>query len=693
MHAHRFFSLSRVRRMRLPWLAVPMLTLIFADYAAAQTDVSGAAPTSASQNAQQASAKNLADWRAAMRQNHPPKKGCFTSAYPSQEWQEVPCTTAPQRPYLPARGPRVVGGGGGNDASAQVVSGTISQAVGSFDSVTGVTSESGDGNANAFSLQLNTNTFTTPTCANATDPNCRGWQQFVYSNSAGSAFIQYWLLDYGEGCPPGFLGNVQQGHLDCFTNSVDAASVPQQDITNLANLSITGIANSGGLDGLLMQVGSTLYAVSIPDNALDLAPKWTTAEFNVFGDGNRSKAVFNSGATIVVRTVVDGAGSGAPFCMDESFTAETNNLNFASPPAAEAGLSPAVVFTESTSGSAALPCDSAVELGVVVPPTPTSPTGAIHTLTPTMTWTGGSYVNSVEVHILRHSVPPVVVLESNFAPASISSLVVPAGVLQWGVDYMWQVEACSGPNGPSPTGACLDNNSWTFFSTQQQFTITVAASPSGGGTVSGGGTFPALSTPTVTAAANSGYVFGSWTENGQVVSQNSASYQLPPLNANESLTANFLKTTTTTLTSAPDPSKFGRAVTFTARVTAPFGIVTFKDGPTTLGTAGLSRFTGSIARFATAKLKPGKHTITATYGGSPGFAASRSAVIQIVQGGQLAPRINPVARVRPGRRPTQPAAASRQRLGGRHWISSQILAAAYFRTKFESGHRKTMRPS
>ena len=38
-----------------------------------------------------------------------------------------------------------------------------------------------------------------------------------------------------------------------------------------------------------------------------------------------------------------------------------------------------------------------------------------------------------------------------------------------------------------------------------------------GGTASGGGTYPAGSgTPTVTATANSGYVFDSLTENGQL---------------------------------------------------------------------------------------------------------------------------------------------------------------------------------
>ena len=44
-----------------------------------------------------------------------------------------------------------------------------------------------------------------------------------------------------------------------------------------------------------------------------------------------------------------------------------------------------------------------------------------------------------------------------------------------------------------------------------QYTITVSASPSAGGTVSGGGTFAAGSSRTVTATANSGYSFVNWT--------------------------------------------------------------------------------------------------------------------------------------------------------------------------------------
>src|SRR5208283_529833 len=134
-------------------------------------------------------------WRASMSRAPMPKKGCFKATYPNTAWQQVPCTTAPPAPYPPARGPRSDNVGNGNDFSAQVM-GSISSAVGSFDSVTGVTSESGDVYgvappvANTFSLQLNANTFATSVCEDAKTPSkCFGWQQFVYSNS-GFAFMQ-----------------------------------------------------------------------------------------------------------------------------------------------------------------------------------------------------------------------------------------------------------------------------------------------------------------------------------------------------------------------------------------------------------------------------------------------------------------------------------------------------------------------
>jgi hypothetical protein len=72
---------------------------------------------------------------------------------------------------------------------------------------------------------------------------------------------------------------------------------------------------------------------------------------------------------------------------------------------------------------------------------------------------------------------------------------------------------------------------------QLNYTITVSASPSADGTVSGGGTFAEGSSKMLTASANSGYTFTDWTENGSVVST-APSYPFT-LSSNLNLTANF----------------------------------------------------------------------------------------------------------------------------------------------------------
>ena len=78
-------------------------------------------------------------------------------------------------------------------------------------------------------------------------------------------------------------------------------------------------------------------------------------------------------------------------------------------------------------------------------------------------------------------------------------------------------------------------NDWTVQ--PANYAIAVSASPGGGGTVSGGGTFAGSSSQTVTATANSGYSFVNWAANGSVVST-SPSYTFT-LTGNVTLVANF----------------------------------------------------------------------------------------------------------------------------------------------------------
>src|SRR3989441_982531 len=92
-----------------------------------------------------------------------------------------------------------------------------------------------------------------------------------------------------------------------------------------------------------------------------------------------------------------------------------------------------------------------------------------------------------------------------------------------------------------------------------------------------------------------------------------------------------LLNTSTSLTSTPNPSTTGQAVTLTATVTAvapptgvPTGTVTFSDGATVLGTATLVNGSASIS---ISTLAAGSHPLTAAYGGSATFAASTSAVV------------------------------------------------------------------
>ena len=323
-------------------------------------------------------AKRLRQWRTFMAQQSLPRKGCFSAVYPSTDWSAALCTPAPEIPTTPKRGTRPLVVGNTNDISAQAPSGFISTAIGSFDSVN-VTSESspiansGSAVANAYTLQVNTNFFASSVCSGAGNPTqCRGWEQFVFWNdgSSGGAFIQYWLIRYNHSCPSG-----QSWNQFSFTGSTDiycwkddsggSVAVPNQPITNLAQLSLSG-AVSATSDSVTMFVGTTAYARA-GDNAVNAASGWTTAEFNVFGAGGSSagggEATFNSGASITPRTRIFYGGRTAPTCVAQGFTGETNNLSFGPSAPTPSQPGPAVIFNEISAGGASSNCAAATTVG------------------------------------------------------------------------------------------------------------------------------------------------------------------------------------------------------------------------------------------------------------------------------------------------------------------------------------------
>ena len=76
-----------------------------------------------------------------------------------------------------------------------------------------------------------------------------------------------------------------------------------------------------------------------------------------------------------------------------------------------------------------------------------------------------------------------------------------------------------------------------FQAQPQNYTISVSANPTNGGSVTGGGTYQQGQSCTVSATANSGFTFTNWTENGNVVSTN-ANYTFT-VTGNRTLVANF----------------------------------------------------------------------------------------------------------------------------------------------------------
>jgi hypothetical protein len=292
---------------------------------------------------------NVSDWQDDVIANPTTAAGCYHAAYPSTEWEQVSCGQASARPFHAfdaTKPPTKFDVGNGSDY-ALVSSTLISRASGTFIEAKNITSENDSGQADTYSLQLNSNFMSgTAACASAGSA-CLSWTQFVYSTSETSAFMQDWLIGFGDTCPATPAGWNSDGQGDCFINSA-AANVAAIPAANLADLKVGGKAENG-LDIMVFADAGDAFTTNQPDSITNLSTAWTENEYNVIGDGGGTAATFNAGATIRVRIGVDanGPSTAAPQCVaNDGTTGETNNLN-AGPCEAFGGEEPSIEFTES----------------------------------------------------------------------------------------------------------------------------------------------------------------------------------------------------------------------------------------------------------------------------------------------------------------------------------------------------------
>ena len=163
------------------------------------------------------------------------------------------------------------------------------------------------------------------------------------------------------------------------------------------------------------------------------------------------------------------------------------------------------------------------------------------------------------------------------------------------------------------------------------FTATLAALPPGSGTPTGQVTFQDGNTVLAQAPVNSSGVVtyatsslaaGSHAITATYASDTNYAASIGSVTQNVQSSSN---TTSTTVTSAPNPSVFGQSVTFTSTTTSsggvPVGTVTFTEGATVWASNVIVNGSGN-ASFSTSALAIGSHTITASFTGATGWSNS-----------------------------------------------------------------------
>ena len=188
-------------------------------------------------------------------------------------------------------------------------------------------------------------------------------------------------------------------------------------------------------------------------------------------------------------------------------------------------------------------------------------------------------------------------------------------------------------NQASTTTTVASSPNPTVFGQTATFTATVVVNPPGAGTATGSVEFfdgaASLGTGTLSggtaSVTSAALAVGAHTITAQYLGSADFTGSTSAASTHTVNTA----ATATSLTSSPNPSSFGAAVTLSATVsvTAPgagtvSGTVDFFDGATPLGSAPVS---GGAASISTSTLATGSHNLTAVYSGDLSFSGSTSA--------------------------------------------------------------------
>ncbi len=157
-----------------------------------------------------------------------------------------------------------------------------------------------------------------------------------------------------------------------------------------------------------------------------------------------------------------------------------------------------------------------------------------------------------------------------------------------------------------------------FEAQPQNYTVSVAANPNEGGSVTGGGTYQEGTSCTVGATANTGYTFNNWTENGNVVSTN-ASYTFT-VTGDRTLVANFnLNSYNISVAANPtqggsvaggDAYQHGASCTVTATANNGYTFANWTENGNVVSTSASYTFTVTSDRTLVANFNQQNYTIT-----------------------------------------------------------------------------------